>query len=65
MFDGYLTLVPLQGAIVAAAFLCVGIFKVFSGVSGVESVTWNAIAIGCAIYLFLYGLSFIYGPGAS
>lgn len=65
MFDGYLALVPLQGAIVAAAFLCLGIYKVFTGASGKESVKWNAIAIGCAIYLFLYGLSFIYGPGAN
>ena len=65
MFDGYLLLVPLQGAVIAAIFLFIAISKVFRGASGVESVKWNAISIGCAIYLFLYGLSFIYGPSAS
>jgi len=49
--------VPLQGAIVAAVFLGIGIYKVVHGVSGVESVKWNAIAIGCAIYLFLFMVS--------
>ncbi len=57
VFDGYLLLVPLQGAIVAAVFLGIGIYKVVHGVSGVESVKWNAIAIGCAIYLFLFMVS--------
>ena len=57
MFDGYLLLLPLQGAIVAAVFLGIGIYKVVQGDSGVESVKWNAIAIGCAIYLFLFGVS--------
>lgn len=57
MFDGYLKLVPLQGAIIAAIFLGIGIYKVVQGVSGVESVKWNATAIGCAIYLFLFGVS--------
>lgn len=57
MFDGYLLLVPLQGAIITAVFLGIGIYKVVQGVSGVESVKWNAIAIGCAIYLFLFGVS--------
>lgn len=57
MFDGYLLLVPLQGAIIAAGFLGIGIYKVVRGVSGVESVKWNATAIGCAIYLFLFGVS--------
>ena len=57
MFDGYLLLVPLQGALVAAVFLGIGIYKVVQRDSGVESVKWNAIAIGCAIYLFLFGVS--------
>lgn len=49
----------------ALAFLCLGISRIFKGTSGVESVKWNAISIGCAIYLFLYGLSFLYGPTGS
>jgi hypothetical protein len=55
MFDGYLVLLPIQGAIVAVVFMVIGIVKIFGGVSGKESVKWNAIAIGCFMYLFFYG----------
>ena len=54
MFDGYQVLLPIQGVIVAAVFMVIGVVKIFRGVSGKESVKWNAIAIGCFMYLFFY-----------
>jgi hypothetical protein len=43
MFDGYLVLLPIQGAIVAAVFMIIGITKVFRGASGTDAIKWNAI----------------------
>ena len=65
MFDGYLVLLPIQGAIVAAVFMVIGIAKVFRGTSGTEAIKWNAIAIGCFLYLFSYGTWFALQVGAT
>jgi hypothetical protein len=65
MFDGYLALLPIQGAIVAAVFMIIGITKVFQGASGTDAIKWNAIAIGCFLYLFSYGTWFALQVSAS
>lgn len=52
MFDGYLALLPIQGAIVAAVLLAIAIFKVVRGVHGSEALTWNTIGVICFLYLF-------------
>jgi hypothetical protein len=51
-FDGYLALLPIQGAIVAVVFLVIAIVKVSRGVKGTEALTWNIIGIVCFLYLF-------------
>ncbi len=65
MFDGYLVLLPIQGAIVAAVFMIIGITKVFRGASGTDAIKWNVIAIGCFLYLFSYGTWFALQVSAS
>jgi len=52
MGDGYLSLVPIQGAIVAAVFLVIAIVKVSRGVRGKEALTWNSVGVVCFLYLF-------------
>jgi hypothetical protein len=61
MFDGYLALLPIQGAIVAAVLLAIAIFKVVRGVHGSEAVTWNTIGIICFLYLFTSAAWFAFG----
>lgn len=52
MGDGYLELLPIQGAVVAVVLLVVSIVKVVRGVTGTEALTWNTIGIVCLLYLF-------------
>lgn len=52
MFDGYMALLPIQGAVVAVVLLGVALVKVFRGARGTESITWNTIGIVCLLYLF-------------
>jgi hypothetical protein len=52
MGDGYLSLVPIQGAIVAAVFLVIAVVKNYRGMKGTEALTWNTIGIVCFLYLF-------------
>jgi len=52
MFDGYLELLPIQGAVVALALLAVAIVKIVRGVRGSEAITWNTIGVICFLYLF-------------
>ena len=52
MGEGYLELLPIQGAVVAVVLLGVSITKVVRGISGTEAITWNTIGIVCLLYLF-------------
>lgn len=52
MGDGYLALLPIQGAVVAVVLLVVSIVKVVRGITGTESLTWNTVGIVCLLYLF-------------
>jgi hypothetical protein len=52
MGDGYLALLPIQGAIVAAVFLVIAVAKNFRGMEGKEALTWNTIGVVCFLYLF-------------
>lgn len=65
MFDGYLVLLPIQGAVVAAVFMIIAITKVFRGASGTAAIKWNTIAIGCFLYLLIYGVWFALQVSAS
>lgn len=52
MGEGYLELLPIQGAVVAVVLLGVSMVKVVRGISGTEAFTWNTIGIVCLLYLF-------------
>lgn len=52
MSNGYFTLMPIQGAIVAAVFLVIAVVKNYRGIKGKDALKWNAIGILCFLYLF-------------
>ena len=52
MWDGYLVLLPIQGAVVAVVFLIIAVVKNARGMKGSEAFTWNTIGIVCFLYLF-------------
>ena len=62
MGDGYLELLPIQGAVVACVFLSISIVKVVRGTGGIEAFTWNTIGIVCLLYLFTHATWFVLGP---
>ena len=52
MWNGMPTVVPIQGAIVAAVFLIIAFVKVFRGVRGTDAILWNAVGVVTLLYLF-------------
>ena len=46
------TVVPIQGAIVATAFLVIAFVKVLRGVRGTDAILWNAVGVITLLYLF-------------
>jgi len=54
VWDGMPTVIPIQGAIVAAVFLVIAFVKVFRGVRGTDAMLWNAGGIIALLYLFTW-----------
>ena len=52
MWNGMPTVVPIQGAIVAAVFLIIAFVKVFRGVRGTDAILWNTVGVVTLLYLF-------------
>lgn len=61
MFDGYTTLLPIQGGIVAAVLLVIAVYKIIKGIHGSDAVTWNTIGIISFLYLFTTAAWFGFG----
>ena len=52
MWDGMPSVLPVQGAIVAAVFCAIAFRKVVRGVSGSEAILWNTVGVVTLLYLF-------------
>ena len=52
MWDGMPSVLPIQGAVVAAVFCVVAFWKVVRGVRGSDAIVWNAVGIITLLYLF-------------
>lgn len=52
MWDGMPSVLPIQGAIVAAVFCVIAFWKVVKGARGSEAVIWNTVGIVTLLYLF-------------
>ena len=52
MWDGMPSVLPIQGAVVAAVFCAIAFGKVLRGVRGSDAIVWNAVGIITLIYLF-------------